>query len=172
MSKWDQKEAVQSSAKRFITWKQSSTGWAALVARYGYSLGVKVRVKPCRVKSSCNRPVWMPATTAAHKAYSLQPDKVQVSQLERAADISTDTAACVTYMTRSSQHEATADVKTEELTLSWRQCRCEVGVSSEPQWSQRHPQPRKQSSQLTPACIHVVTHCVCNIEGATDLRLD
>ncbi len=94
---------------------------------------MKVRVIPCIVESSCNRPVWVPATTAAHKAYSLQPDKVRLSQQEQIAYIGTDTAACVTGMRRSSQHEATADVNTEELTQSRRRCRCEVGVSSEPQ---------------------------------------
>ncbi len=88
---------------------------------------------PCSVASSCIRPVWVPATTAAHKAYSLQPDKVRLSQLEQTAYISNDSAACVTGMRRSSQHAATADVNTEELTQSQRRCRCEVGVSSEPQ---------------------------------------
>ena len=81
---------------------------------------MKVRVKPCRVESSCDRPVWVPATTAAHKAYSLQPDKMRLSQLEQTAYISTDSAACVTGMRRSSQHEATGDVNTEELTQSQR----------------------------------------------------
>ena len=86
------------------------------MAWYGYSLGMKVRMIPCSVGSSCIRPVWVLATTAAHKAYALQPDKVRLSQLEQIAYISTDTAACVTGMRRSSQHEATADVNTEELT--------------------------------------------------------
>ena len=94
---------------------------------------MKVPVMPCSVESSCNRPVWVPATTAAHKAYSLQPDKVRLSQPEQTAYISTDTAACVTGMNTSSQHEATADVNIEELTQSQRRCGCGVGVSSEPQ---------------------------------------
>ena len=94
---------------------------------------MKVQVKPCRTESSCNRPVWVPATTAAHKAYSLQPDKVRLSQLEQTAYISTDTAACVTGMIRSSQHEATTDVTTEELTQSQRRGRPKVGESSKPQ---------------------------------------
>jgi len=88
---------------------------------------------PCKVESSCNRPVWVPATTAAHKAYALQPDKVRLSQLEEIAYISTDTAACVTGMRRSSQHGATADVNAEELTQSQKRCRCEVEASSKPQ---------------------------------------
>ncbi len=67
---------------------------------------------PCSVASNCNRPVWVLATTAAHKTYSLQPDKVRLSQLEQIAYTSTDTAGCVTGIGRSSQHEATADVNT------------------------------------------------------------
>ncbi len=85
------------------------------MARYEYSLGMQVRVKPCRVRSSCNRPVWVPATTVAHKAYSLQPDKVRLSHLAQTAYISTNTAACVTSMRRSLQHKATADVKQKSL---------------------------------------------------------
>ena len=94
---------------------------------------MKMQMMLCSVASSCNRPVWVPATTAAHKAYSLQPDKMRLSQLEQTAYISIDSAACVTGKRRSSQHEATGGMNTEELTQSQRRCRHGVGVSSGPQ---------------------------------------
>ena len=94
---------------------------------------MKMPMMPCSVASRYNRPVWVPATTAAHKAYSLQPDKMPLSQLEQTSYISPDSAACVTGMTRSSQHEATGGMNTEELTQSQRRCRPKVGVSAGPQ---------------------------------------